>query len=325
MSKRVIRQAYNVGLSLWDHFLRVVGYGNKFKSNKLKVLNVSQQESGQGEVLANSEKNLAHLDKLKEALDSSSDKNRNFLIVFLLLEFYIFIAVLGTTDLDLFLASSFYTFPFIQFQISLEQFYLVAPFLLLAFHFNLVFNFLEHCKTLRAWSDEINRVGEKRAEQLSLLRAFIINTRAKYDRAFDVNGPSNVEAKAKQKRKADYLVLNSIFVSFVFVFPLALQVFILWKFAAFQSLGYTVLHAIAVIATITFMWRYWPGIQHPILSVRHSRQINFASIHRHKWLFSWIMIAMLVVGVRGYYTLLYYFSEQQNPKPWFSWLKPQCH
>ena len=88
---------------------------------------------------------FAHLNKLKEALDSSSDKNRNLLIVFLLLEFYIFIAVLGTTDLDLFLATEFYTFPFIQFKISLEQFYLVAPFLLLAFHFNLMFNFLEHC------------------------------------------------------------------------------------------------------------------------------------------------------------------------------------
>lgn len=266
-----------------------------------------------------------HLDKLKEALDSSSDKNRNFLIVFLLLEFYIFIAVLGTTDLDLFLASSFYTFPFIQFKISLEQFYLVAPFLLLAFHFNLLFNFLEHCKTLQAWYDEINKVGKEHGvdhdEQFNLLRAFIINTRAKYFRVFVVSGQGNKQ----QARNFDYVVLNSVFVSFVFVFPLALQVFILWKFAAFQSLGYTVLHAIAVIATITFMWRYWPGIQHPILSVRHSRQINFASIHRHKWLFSWIMIAMLVVGVRGYYTLLYYFSEQQNPKPWFSWLKPQCH
>ena len=99
----------------------------------------------------------AHLDKLKDALDSSSDKNRNFLIVFLLLQFYVFIAVLGTTDYDLFLATSFYTFPFIQFKISLVQFYLVAPFLLLAFHFNLMFNFLEHCKKLKAWFDEVHK------------------------------------------------------------------------------------------------------------------------------------------------------------------------
>jgi hypothetical protein len=84
--------------------------------------------------------------QLKAALDSSSDKNRNFLIAFLLVEFYLMIAVLGTSDLELFLAEALFTFPFIKLDVPLEAFYVVAPLVLLAFHFNLMFNLLEHTR-----------------------------------------------------------------------------------------------------------------------------------------------------------------------------------
>ena len=174
------------------------------------------------------------LAELKSALDNASDKNRNFLIVFLLVECYLCITVLGTSNLDFFLDNTQFSFPFVKLNISLLEFYFVAPLVLVAFHFNLLFNLLEHSKTLHEWLHHKETV---RLRDFNLLHAFLFNTRAKYDVYDD---------KSTVKRPIDYHLLNFIIVAMVFVFPLCIQVLLLWQFAKCQSLLMSSWHCLMV-------------------------------------------------------------------------------
>ncbi len=52
----------------------------------------------------------AHFNQLKAALDDSGEKNRNFLLAFLVLQVYLFAATFSTTDAQLFLIDEQQTF-----------------------------------------------------------------------------------------------------------------------------------------------------------------------------------------------------------------------
>lgn len=53
------------------------------------------------------------------SLDDSSDKNRNFLIAFMLLEIYILVAVSGISDKQLLLRDTVFAFPFIDVKVPI--------------------------------------------------------------------------------------------------------------------------------------------------------------------------------------------------------------
>lgn len=79
------------------------------------------------------------LDRIKANLDDSSNKNRAFLVTFILALIYLLATVGGTTDLELLLTTSRLKLPIVNFEVPLVGFYIMAPIFLLSFHFNLVY------------------------------------------------------------------------------------------------------------------------------------------------------------------------------------------
>ncbi len=86
-----------------------------------------------------------------KSLELSSSKNNKLFIVFYLFTLYIFVSVLGTTDLMLLLPTDTFKMPLIGFDLNTIYFYVLAPVILLILHFNLLFHYHEHLKRLDAY------------------------------------------------------------------------------------------------------------------------------------------------------------------------------
>jgi len=89
-----------------------------------------------------------------KSLELSSSKNNKLFIVFYLFTLYIFVSVLGTTDLMLLLPTDTFKMPLIGFDLNIIYFYVLAPLLLLSLHFNLLFHYHEHLKRLDTYKGD---------------------------------------------------------------------------------------------------------------------------------------------------------------------------
>ncbi len=171
----------------------------------------------------------------KVILDDSSDKNRNAFITFLAFQIYLLVIVIGTTDKDLLIPDSQIQLPLVNFSVPLFGFYIIAPLLLLVFHWNLLFNLNLHSKKLFSWLN-----SSKKQDASRMLRPFLFNALAHID-----------------SRHWQYHVLRFVLLFLLVFSPLAILVFIQWRFSDYHSLGMTGWHFGAVIIDATFISLYW--------------------------------------------------------------------
>ncbi len=234
----------------------------------------------------NQDPGLVNLVELKIALDNSSDKNRNFLIAFLMLEIYLLVTILSTTDLNLFLADGVFAFPVIDIKISLVAFFILAPLILVAFHYNLLFNLLEHCKTLQDW---LHHPENNRNENFNLLHAFMFNIRAKYNSYSD------------SERTINYYLLNAIIIFMVSLSPLVLLVMILWHFANFQNLWISALHLLLIVISLVLHVFYWLRIQNPaLLATRYDEMKElYPALFSDRYMLFYLSVVLMVSFVRA--------------------------
>jgi uncharacterized protein YjbI with pentapeptide repeats len=110
---------------------------------------------------------IAERSVLEPIVRDSSDKVRQFLFVYLLLITYVVAIVLSTTDRQLLVADQGLKLPLVDLTVPLVGFYLAIPYFVLALHFNLLHNVVQHHYKLmrwqRAWNDYVPR------ERLNLL------------------------------------------------------------------------------------------------------------------------------------------------------------
>lgn len=92
------------------------------------------------------------LEELEKQVANSSEKNRNFFTATLLVLVYLAIVVLQTTDLDLLIGHGVHL-PLIDVDLPMFAFYITAPLLALALHFNLLQNIEGHHFKLIKWRD----------------------------------------------------------------------------------------------------------------------------------------------------------------------------
>ena len=92
----------------------------------------------------------SNLDAIENQVANSSEKNRNFFTTTLVVFVYIAIVVLQTSDLDLLLGRSI-KLPIVNIDMPMFAFYIAAPFLVLALHFNLLQNIENHYAKLCDW------------------------------------------------------------------------------------------------------------------------------------------------------------------------------
>ncbi|MEQ1544151.1 pentapeptide repeat-containing protein [Methyloglobulus sp.] len=91
---------------------------------------------------------LARLDKIVE---NSSEKNRNFFIVYLGLLVYVQAIIFSTTDLQLLVSTDGLKLPLIDLNVPLVGFYVVVPIFIIALHFNFLQNLESHHYKLMQW------------------------------------------------------------------------------------------------------------------------------------------------------------------------------
>ena len=91
------------------------------------------------------------VDFLRSSVEQSSNENRNLLIYAVLFFSYIFITVLGTTDMKLLLPEGKITLPLIGADLPILTFYWLISLVVVVFHVNLLANLYFHSKKLNEW------------------------------------------------------------------------------------------------------------------------------------------------------------------------------
>lgn len=112
-----------------------------------QISNMKREVATQGSG-AKAETTRRHLHSI---VKDSSEKNRNFFIAWLVFALYVCITVAGTADVQLLLPETGVYLPVLGVQMPLLTFYLVVPFVVLAFQFNLLHNLDAHAYKLEMW------------------------------------------------------------------------------------------------------------------------------------------------------------------------------
>lgn len=175
-------------------------------------------------------------EKLKEALDKSSSINRAIGFTFGIFIFYIAITVAATTDKDLFFPDSGFSVPFLNLKLGTVNFFLAAPFVVLIVHYNFLYNLMQHSKKLLRWhssnkknADDPEIIDDARSDEDLDMYPFLFNF------ALNVKNPIHNRT------------LNIVNRITIFMLPLALLCFILFRFADYQSMLITFWHFAAVL------------------------------------------------------------------------------
>lgn len=174
----------------------------------------------------------SNLDAIENQVANSSEKNRNFFTTTLVVFVYIAIVVLQTSDLDLLLGRSI-KLPIVNIDMPMFAFYISAPFLVLALHFNLLQNIENHYAKLCDWRN----ASTNQLIPRSNIYPFIFD--------FAMLDESSV------------LINITRLVNQIVIFwsgPITLLL-ILWRFTDYQSLNVTLWHFICLFANLWLVSR----------------------------------------------------------------------
>jgi uncharacterized protein YjbI with pentapeptide repeats len=185
--------------------------------------------------------------ELKNALEDSSSHNSGLMIFFLGFMVYILLAVASTTDLQLLVPDSIVNLPVLNVELPLFQFYSVTPLLVIVFHFNFLFNLLQHCIKLNEWN---NKRGK---DNVLLLFPFIFNYLIQF-----------------KKGQLSYYFLRIIIWIITFFLPLFILTSIQWRFSDYHDLLMTFWHLISILLDIFLLSLFW----HRIIFSEFSGQQN---------------------------------------------------
>lgn len=161
----------------------------------------------------------------RQALEKSSEVNRTLGLFFAFFLLYILITVASTTDLQLFESESTVVLPILDINLPLKAYYVVVPFLIIMFHYNVLFNLERHSQKLLQWKAAHS---DEKSVDYDTLHPFIFNYLIKLD-------------------LSSYTTLHLLIRLVVSLFPLSLIMFIQFKFAPYHSWTITSLHFICVI------------------------------------------------------------------------------
>ena len=196
------------------------------------------------------EVNQKKYDDIKNALNESSSVNRRVLASFLLFGVYMLVIVGSTSDMQ-FLVDSKIRLPVANVDVPLFEFYLIAPIFMIAFHFNLLFNILQHNQKLYYW-----RKNVKSSVKKVLLQPFLFNFLVRFS-------PGQM----------NYYLLRIILHVLIFLFPLLL-VLTQWKLSRYHSLLMTFWHFVLVLIDVLLLLIYWPRIINPKLAAEQSEELE---------------------------------------------------
>ncbi|PHS39855.1 MAG: hypothetical protein COB07_05505 [Sulfurovum sp.] len=172
-------------------------------------------------------KNSLSNEAIRDLLNNSANKTNNNLIFFFSFGLYVFISVINTSDIALLLPKHSFKMPFIDFELGLLHFYVLAPLLLLLLHFNLLFN---HYKNLEKLDEYKNRID--------------LNT---------INPSLYGFAFIKGTRGWEGFMINSMLYLLLYILPIIIFVTIYIRFADYHHFWITPVHLIILIIDLVLI------------------------------------------------------------------------
>jgi len=175
---------------------------------------------------------------MRRAVDASSSSNKTFLVSYLSILLYLAVAVSGVSD-EQFLLAKPVKLPWLNIDIPLSGFFIFAPLILLATHFNLLYNLMHHLETLMNFARFSGKEDIKRIERFQLI-PFLFNHLI-------------LSPYIEEKRKAiqvwdafskalSFLVLNFL--------PVGVFAFIQIRFSDYQSMKISLWHFLLLVLDI---------------------------------------------------------------------------
>ncbi len=183
----------------------------------------------------NPQEKSARILALREALDKSSRVNRSLGLSFVALMFYILLIIASTTDLMLFLPDEKVNLPIVDVELPLKGFYMVTPFLVLIFHFNLLINLYHHRKRFIAL-----RKAENHNPDYDQLHPFLFNYLDRYP-----------------KRSGLRVLFRSLILISLFFFPFLNVLLMQYRFAAYHDFQISMLQMGASILSGVLMLAFY--------------------------------------------------------------------
>lgn len=237
---------------------------------------------------------------MKDALDKSSEINRTLGITFVLFLFYIATNVLSTTDLMLFVPDTKINLPIINLDLPILTYYFVTPFLILTFHYNLIFNMQQHSIKLENWDISIKNDSPK-THRLTL-NPFLFNY---------LTTPLN---------KWIYLILKFVIYITTFIFPFLLLIEIQRRFAPYHHWSMTTYHFCIVILDFLLMNYHTRKISNILSTKKYIRknksvlskflQIGFSPIRYGMLVFSIILYFFFIITMSDIYSNNFFTKYQ---------------
>ncbi len=175
---------------------------------------------------------LSIQDELEKRIANSSEKNRNFFTSTLIIFVYLSIVVVQTSDLDLLIGRNI-QLPLVNIDMPMFAFYISAPLLVLALHFNLIQNIESHFAKLCDWKDSH---PDKRVVRSSL-----------YPFIFDYAILDETSVFSHLTKLVNQIVI-------FWSGPLTILL-IMWRFTDYQSVGVTLWHFICLCANLWLVAR----------------------------------------------------------------------
>ena len=201
------------------------------------------------------------LDALENQVSNSSEKNRNFFTATLVVFIYLSIVVVQTSDLDLLIGRGIHL-PLVDVTMPIFAFYLIAPLMVLALHFNLLQNIENHHAKLIAWRNAHPNLSMPRES----IHPFIFD--------FATLDKTSTFSELTQ-------IINQIVI--YWSGPIT-ALLILWRFTDYQSWLITFWHFLVLCASLWLVMRARQSID-GIISAKQSKislaQLTFGALSEY--------------------------------------------
>lgn len=233
---------------------------------------------------------------LAKLVKDSTDKNRQFFVLYIGLWLYVLSMVVTTTDQMLLDPSQGIKLPFVDVPLPLLGFYWVAPLFLIAIHLNLLQNLESHHYKLMRWCKACG--GEVPRSEIP---AFL----------FDYHW-------LERGSKMEWLVRTSSHFLFLQSGPFALGV-LMWRFTDYQDIIITSWHFLAFVVDCCFVWLAESAFR------KHEKQEQLSRLDQTGKEINTIMCkticlsaqAIIAVVVVTEYSLAWWFhSTEKFPENW---------
>ena len=188
-------------------------------------------------------------EQLRGAADEAARLAQNLYLSFLLLGTYMAVIVGSTTDVQL-LKVSPVTLPLLNVQLPIVGFYVVVPWLLLLFYFNLLLHFTFLAQKLHRFTTVVGILpdGTARADQQARLFPFPFSLML-------IGRPAPWRLRG---------LLGLMVGTTVVLLPLILLLWAQLRFLPYHDTAITWNHRAAVLVDLALLWLFWPLMLPPV-------------------------------------------------------------